>query len=88
MTDESSQRSASLTDVVAVRGGGIPLDAGLGYSWIVAPEQVEGRSFVDIYTRDYKCQKYFDGNYDMLSHVKKLRDAAVASAMRALVVGH
>ena len=71
MTDESSQRSASLTDVVAVRGGGIPLDASLGDAWILAPDVIEGRRFVDIYTRDSRCAKYFDGNYLRVNHLKK-----------------
>ena len=43
VTDESSQRSASLTDAVAIRGGGTPLGAGLGYAWIVAPVAIDGR---------------------------------------------
>ena len=38
MTDESSQRSASLTDVVAVRGGDIPSDASLVNAWILAQD--------------------------------------------------
>jgi hypothetical protein len=85
MTDASSQRSASINDVVAVRGGGIPLDARLDSSWILKPEVVEGRRFVDIYTRDYRCQKYLEGNYVMVNHLKKLRDAKGAAAMREVV---
>ena len=84
MTDESSQRSASITDVVAVRGGGIPLDAGLGYAWIVEPEVVEGCRFIDIYTSDYKCKKYLDGNYMMVKYLKKLRDKKTTEAMKEL----
>ena len=60
------------------------MDAGLGYSWILAPDVVDGRRFVDIYTRDYRCQKYFDGNYVMVNHIKKIRDAKAAEAMRGL----
>ena len=84
MTDESSQRSATLTNVVAIRGGGIPLDAGCTNSWIVVPEVVEGHEFVDIYTSDYKCKKYLDGHYSMINHIKKIRDFETAEAMRNL----
>lgn len=47
------------------------MDAGLGYAWILGPEVVEGRRFVDIYTRDYRSKKYFDGHYAMVNHIKK-----------------
>ena len=44
-----------------------------------------GCRFVDIDTRDHRCQKYFAGNYVMVNHLKKLRDATAVSAMRGLV---
>ena len=84
MTAESAQRSANLTDVVAVRGGGIPLDVCLSLSWILTPEVVDGRRFVDIYTGDYRCKNYLGGRFAMVERLKKLRDASVNELMLGL----
>ena len=71
MTDESSQRSACLTEVTAIRGGGIPLGSGLGYAWTVCPEVVDGLEFSDITMRDYRCRSYFENRFAMVSHIRK-----------------
>ena len=68
----SAQRSASFTEAVAVRGGGIPLDATLHHSWIVTPEVVDGCRFVDIYTGNHQCTKYFNHNFRMVERLQKL----------------
>ena len=81
---ESAQRSASLTDVVAVRGGGIPLDASLHHAWFLTPEVVDGRSFVDIYTGDHRCKVYLNNNFAMVERLKKLRGAKGAALMQEL----
>ena len=83
MTDEPYQRSASLTEVVAVRGGGIPLDGPLSTAWLLTPEEIEGLRFVDISIASYRYQKYFAGRFYMLNHLKTLRDAKTAEAMQA-----
>ena len=70
-SDEACQRSASITEVVAVRGGGIPLEAPIGQAWIMEPDEVQGQKFVDIYTGGYMCKKYLDGNNGMIQHIKK-----------------
>ena len=69
----SAQRSASLAEVVAVRGGGIPLDATLAHAWMLAPEVVDGRRFVDIYTGDHRCKMYLRGNIAMVERLKKTK---------------
>ena len=84
MSDESSQRSASLTDVIAIRGGGIPMDSLLYNTWMLTPVVVEERRFVDIYTSDYKCKKYLDCNFSMVRYLKKQRDAKTTEAMKLL----
>ena len=81
---ESAQRSASFTDVVAVRGGGIPLDASLHDAWILTPEVVDGRRFVDIYTGDHRCKVYLNHNFAMVEQLKKLRGAKGAALMQEL----
>ena len=81
---ESAQMSASLTNVVAIRGGGIPLDDAINHAWLVKPETIEGRSFVDINAQDARCRRYFGHNFAMVTHIKTLRDRKVLELMRAL----
>ena len=83
MTDESS-RSATITDVVAVRGGGIPMDAILSQSWILYPEIVAGKRFIDVYTREYRCRNYLGCRFAMVRCLKRQRDATVNKAMHGL----
>ena len=82
MTAESAQRSATIADVVAVRGGGIQLDASLAHAWILVPEYVDGRRFVDIYTAENRCRGYLNGRFAMVEKLKRLRDAKAAELMR------
>ena len=81
---ESAQRSASITDVVAIRGGGVSLDDALNLAWLVKPEEVEGRRFVDINAQDARCRRYFQQNFSMVSHIKAPRDRKAEELMRAL----
>ena len=74
----------TLTDVVAVRGGGITWDSGLSYSWIIEPETVEGRRLVALHVQAYRCKQYFSQQFAMVAHMKKLRNLKVAELMRAL----
>ena len=69
----SAQRSASIAEVVAVRGGGIPLDATLAHAWMLAPEVVDGRRFVDVYTGDHRCKVYLDRNFALVEQLKKTK---------------
>ena len=80
----SAQRSASLTEAVAVRGGGIPLDATQHHAWILIPEVVDGRRFFDVYTGDHRCKKYLNYNFRMVERLQKLRDVKGAALMREL----
>ena len=82
--ESAPTRSASLTDVVAIRGGGIPLDDAINHAWLVKPETIEGRSFVDISAQDARCRRYFGHNFAMVTHIKTLRDRKVLELMRAL----
>ena len=84
MAPESGQGSASIKEAVAVRGGGIPLDATLHHSWTLYPEYVDGSRFVDIYTADYRCKIYFNHHFATVNHSIKLREAKVAELMRGL----
>ena len=80
---ESAQGSATITDVVAIKGGGIHVDQSLSYAWIVKPEEVDGRRFVQITTQDSRCRYYFGGNFGMVNHIKTLRDCKTMDLMRA-----
>ena len=86
MADESSQRSATIIPVVAVRGGGIPVHASLMSAWILCPFVVDGKRFVDIYTREYRCQLYLDGHLDMVKYISRKRNEKVAVAMREVAM--
>ena len=91
---ESAQGSACVTDVIAVRGGGIPLDAQLHLSWIVpfVVFEEEGdngvtiiRRFVDIYLRDFKCQKYLNNRFSMTHYIRKVRNNKMLELMQGLL---
>ena len=81
---ESAQLPASITDVVAIRGGGIPFDEFLTQTWLVMAVEVQGRRFVDINTRDPRCRTYFQQNFAMVAHIKGLRDRKAKELMQAL----
>ena len=59
------------------------MDATIYHAWILTPEVVEGRRFVDIYI-SYRARQYLDGHHAMLDHIRKLRDAKAKEAMRGL----
>ena len=80
----SDQRSASITDAVAVRGGGIPLKATQHHAWILVPEVVDGRRFFDVYTGDHRAKKYLNYNFGMVERLQKLRDVKGAALLREL----
>ena len=79
----SAQQSVSITDVVAVRGGGIKLDATLERSWIVIPEDVDGYRFFEVHA-NYQCKQYLNANFRMVERLQKQRDAKAAALMREL----
>ena len=81
---ESAQLPASITDVVAIRGGGIPHDEFITQTWLMKAEEVQGRRFVDINTRDPRCRTYFQQNFAMVCHIKGLRDRKAKELMQAL----
>jgi hypothetical protein len=78
----SAQQSVSITDVVAVRGGGIKLDATLERSWIVIPEDVDGYRFFEVHA-NYHCKQYLNANFRMVERLQKQRNAKAAALMRA-----
>ena len=80
---ESAQGSATITDVVAIKGGGIHVDQSFPYAWIVQPEEVDGRRFVQISTQGSRCRYYFGGDFRMVTHIKTLRDRKTMDLMRA-----
>ena len=80
---ESAQGSATITDVVAIRGGGIPVDQSIQCAWLVQPEEIDGRRFMKVSTQDGRCRLYFGGNFGMVNHIKKLRDLKTLDLMRA-----
>ena len=80
---ESAQGSATITDVVAIKGGGIHVDQSFPYAWIVQPEEVDGRRFVQVSTQDRRCRLYFGHDFRMATHMKTLRDRKTMDLMRA-----
>ena len=79
----SAQQSVSITEAVAVRGGGIKLDAMLHRSWIVIPEDVDGYRFFEVHA-SYQCKQYLNANFRMVEELQKQRDAKAAALMREL----
>ena len=88
MADDSDQTSSVLTDVVALQGGGINPNSDLRSAWIIKPVIVEGLRFADIYIRDWKCKRFFEENFAMVNHIKKLRNIKVTELMQALTKGN
>ena len=80
---ESAHRLASITDIVAIRGGGIPIDQAFQNAWLTQPEEVEGRRFVHIVASDTRCRSYFNCNFAMAWYIKSLRDSKAMELMRA-----
>ena len=80
---ESAQGSATITDVVAIKGGGIHCDQSLSNAWIVKPEYVDSRPFVQIENQNHRCRSYFGGNFGMVNHIKNLRDRTTLDLMLA-----
>ena len=84
LANPAESAPASIVDVVAIRGGGIPLDESMHLAWVVNPEIVEGRRFVEIYAADCRCRAYFQQKFAMVNHIKALRDRKALELMRAL----
>ena len=53
-------------------------------AWIVKPTRIEDKRFIQIYTKDYKRQQYFENNFAMVNHITKLRNEAVSKGMASL----
>ena len=84
LTNPAEPAHASIADVVAIRGGGIPLDEPLHMAWIVNPEIIEGRRFVQIVYNNHRCRVYFQKDFAMVHHIKALRDRKAKQLMQAL----
>ena len=80
---ESAHRAAIITDIVAIRGGGIPIDQAFPNAWLTQPEEVEGRRFVHIVSTDSRCRSYFNSNFGMVTYIKFMRDRKAMDLMRA-----
>ena len=80
---ESAHRSATITELVAIRGGGLPIDLHLNNSWVAQPEEIDGRRFVHLMSYDPRCRAFFNYNFDMVNHIKSLRDRKVMELMLA-----
>ena len=80
---ESAPTSATITNAVAIRGGGIPLDESLHHSWVVRPTTILGRRFVAISCQAGRCREFFQGNFEMVKYIKELRDSKSGELMRA-----
>ena len=76
---------ANYEDVLAIRGGGIDLEAPLKSAWVVKPCVVDGRTFIPIHTKEYRCQQFFENDFAMVQHITELRNAHVMAAMQSLV---
>ena len=83
---ESAHRSATITELVAIRGGGLPDDLPNNNTWVAQPENVEGRRFVHVMSYDGRCRTFFSKNFDMVNHIKSLRDRKVMELMLAASV--
>ena len=84
LANPAESAPASIADVVAIRGGGIPLDDSLHQAWVANPEIVEDRRFVEIYAADPRCRTYFQKKIAMVNHIKALRDRKAVQLMQAL----
>ena len=80
---ESAHRSATITELVAIRGGGLPDDLPNNNTWVAQPEEIEGRRFVHVTSGDGRCRAFFSYNFDMVNHIKSLRDRKVMDLMLA-----
>ena len=77
--------SCSITKTVAVRGGGIDLEAPMHDAWIIQPidvdVQVDGArdisTFVSIYRGNHRCKQYFSCNFEMLEYIIGIRNREV-----------
>ena len=82
----SAHTSATIDNVVAIRGGGIPLDQNIANSWVVQPRIINGRRFVEIYAHGGgRAMTYVQHKWDMVKHMKALRDAKTRELMRAVL---
>ena len=80
---ESAHRSATITELVAIRGGGLPDDLPNNNTWVAQPEEIEGRRFIHLMSYDGRCRAFFSYNFDMVNHIKSLRDRKVMDLMLA-----
>ena len=80
----SDQRSAHIVDTVAIRGGGIPLDATQHCAWMLVPEVVDGHRFIDVGQNDHGAGRYLNKNFDMVERLRHRRNTKVAELMRAI----
>ena len=84
------QQPCVLENVFAVTGGGIDLMTdGLPrvrgvHAWIIIPTMVEGKSFGDVWKGNYFCGKFVDKNFEMVDHIRDLRNTRVQELMQQL----
>ena len=80
----SAQRPCVLQDVIAITGGGIDPDAGLGNAWMIKPTVFDGKRFGEIYVGSHLCKQFVRNQFGMVEHLKKLRNTKVLALMQEL----
>ena len=83
------QQPCVLENVFAVTGGGIDLMTDGSrvrgvHAWIIIPTMVEGKSFGDVWKGNYFCGKFVDKNFEMVDHIRDLRNTKVQELMQQL----
>ena len=71
-------------NIVAIRGGGIPLDAPLNGSWTLRYKLHDGKKFISVAPNDYFTKKFLQNKTAMVDKIKSLRNDAVIKQMRQL----
>ena len=66
--------------MVAVTGGGIKDEEP---AWIIKPTIVGETRFADIYTNNYRCKHFLGNDFNMVRHIKAIRNIKVNALMRA-----
>ena len=80
----SSQRSCVVQDAVLVTGGGIDPAKSID-GWLIKFTVVEGKRFGE-FVHNYLCKLYLDNNFEMVEHIRALRNQKVYELMRALKI--
>ena len=71
-------------ETVAITGGGIHDDAELHHKLTLEVITVEGKKFVAIASKEYRCKLFLKNNAKMVNHMIALRNVATELRMKAL----